>query len=91
MVALDVCRRDRRRRTRPALCPPRPRQRCRCGSVGTVPAVERRPYQQDLSRSDHIEGELVENRLLNRLGVLANQVNLAVRTAAVVKTHDVTV
>lgn len=46
---------------------------------------------QSTPRSDDVEGELVENGLLGGLGVLADQVNLAVRTAAMVKTHDVTV
>jgi len=42
-------------------------------------------------RSDHIEGELVQDMLFGRLGVLANQVNLAVCATTVVKTHDATV
>lgn len=42
-------------------------------------------------RSDQVEGELVENMLLGGLGVLANQVNLAVRTTTMVKAHDVSV
>jgi hypothetical protein len=41
--------------------------------------------------SDHIESELVEHMSLDRLGLLADQVNLAVRTATMVKTDDVTV
>ena len=42
-------------------------------------------------RSDNIEGELVEHRLLGRLGVLADEIDLAVRATTMVKAHDVTV
>lgn len=45
----------------------------------------------DPPRSDHIEGKLVENRRLGGLGILADQIDLAVRTATMIKTHDVTV
>jgi hypothetical protein len=47
--------------------------------------------RQEPVRSDHIESKLVENRLLDGLGVFADQVNLAVRTATMVKAHDATV
>jgi hypothetical protein len=50
-----------------------------------------RPDLPEPVRSDHIKGELVENGLLGGLGVLADQVNLAMRTATMVKAHDATV
>lgn len=41
--------------------------------------------------SDDIEGEVVQNRLLGRLGILADQVDLTVRATTMVKAHDATV
>ena len=56
--------------------------------------VPERPQRRPLlltNGSDDIESELVEHRFLGRLGLLADQVNLAVRTATMVKADDVTV
>ena len=41
--------------------------------------------------SDDIERIVVENRLFDGFGILADQVDLTVRAATVVKAHDATV
>jgi len=94
-VAVDLCCGHCGGRTRPGICPSRSRQRSWCESFCTIPAVAGRPHPAlgdcGQRRSDNIEGELVEHRLLGGLGVLADEIDLAVRATAMVKAHDVTV
>ena len=101
MVALDLCRGPGGWRYRTALRPSRPWPRqgliCRLilrpplTGVGYPQCQAGYPQRQARGRSDQIEGELVENRLLRGLRVLADQVDLAVRATPVVKAHDATV
>ena len=60
------------------------REVVRRGSQGRMPGGK--PVS-----SDDIEGEVVQNRLLGRFGILADQVDLTVRATTMVKAHDVSV
>jgi hypothetical protein len=74
----------------PQVAPPRVFQASQ-GPAEPPEQVRSQQVRSEQVRSDQVEGELVENMLLGGLGVLANQVNLAVRTTTMVKAHDVSV